>query len=275
MEGGRRARSGRRTRPARHAGGRAKLAAEQAHVLADREQSAARAAQFELGAKYYAENEYALARDVWSALAEADPANAEIQRYLQKTNAALHAQPQAQADEARRLEGAGDWVNALGAWSRVHAADAADAEAEVALSAAARRSNAGGTACGQPRPHHEREKPAERRGRKHGVPGRRERVRRRRPAARRGASARRAQTDPANAEAARLLAKAERQMQPLGSEDRARVRDLYLRGMGFFTASQFEKAIAEWSKILEIDPGNKSVYENIREARARLRALQP
>ena len=45
--------------------------------------------------------------------------------------------------------------------------------------------------------------------------------------------------------------------------------------MSFFTANEFEKAIAEWSKILDLDPGNTSVYENIREARARLRALQP
>ena len=251
----------------------AKLAADQAHVLADREQAAARAAQFELGVKYYGENEYAMARDVWSALAQADPGSAEIQRYLKKTTTALQAQSQAQAAEARRLEAAGDWVSALAAWSRVHATDAGDPDADAALARCRaaldrrpeRRIEPRNPVGSQPAPT-----PA-------AAPFR-DAV----SAYANGDLARAVallrevgKLDPTNQEAARLLGKAERQMQPLGVEDRARVRDLYLRGMSFFTANQFERAVTEWSKILEIDPGNASVYENIREARARLRALQP
>ena len=107
------------------------------------------------------------------------------------------------------------------------------------------------------------------------VPRRSKGVRRRRLGARRRALHEVRKTDPANPEAERLLAKAERQMQPSGAEDRARVRDLYLRCMVSSPPISSRRAITEWSKILEIDPGNSSVYENIREARARLRALQP
>ena len=80
--------------------------------------------------------------------------------------------------------------------------------------------------------------------------------------------------DPGNAAAAQLLAKADRQLRPLGAEDRARVRELYLHGMGYFTAGEFDKAIADWTKILALDPGNTSVYQNIQEARARRTELR-
>lgn len=251
-----------------------KLAAEQARALAGREQSAARAAQFELGVKYYGENEYALAREVWGALAQDDPGNAEIERYLQKTNAALRAQLQAQADEARRLEAAGDWVDALAAWSRVHATDKADVDADAGLERCRTALERRQERRADPRAP---AAPQATSGRTGAAPFRDA------MSAYAGGDLPRAvallrevrKLDPANREAARLLAKAERQMQPLGTEDRARVRDLYLRGMSFFTANQFDQAITEWSKILEIDPGNTSVYENIREARARVRALQP
>jgi tetratricopeptide (TPR) repeat protein len=253
------------------------LAAAQARALADREQAAARAAQFELGLRAYGQSDHALARDVWTRLLAEDPANSEVQRYLDKTEQALREQVGAQAEEARRLESAGDVVGALAAWSRVHAADARHPEAEPALE----RCRA---ALERPR----RVEPARsRRGtaavaetsaRTVASEGFRHAV-----AAYAAGDLQRAvalleevrRSDPNHRDAQQLLAKAQRQLQPLGAEDRARVRELYLRGMGHFTAQQFEAAIAEWNKILELDPRNTAVYQNIREARARLRAVQP
>jgi cytochrome c-type biogenesis protein CcmH/NrfG len=44
--------------------------------------------------------------------------------------------------------------------------------------------------------------------------------------------------------------------------------------MQFFAKDQYAEAIAEWEKILEIDPTNESVQRNIEEARQRLRQLE-
>ncbi len=263
----------------------AKLAETQARDLADREQVAAHTAQFELGLRYYGQSEYALARDVWAQLRQQDPANTEVQRYLDKNEKAFRDQLRAQSDEAHRLEIAGDWVDALAAWTRIRATDNQRADAEAALERcrmglerqnarrwdASRGSNAnvnaGTNAIAKAAPVS-----------KAAAAPFRDAV-----AAYSSGEISRAVTllrevrrlDPANQEAERLLAKAERQLLPLGDEDRARVREMYLRGMSFFTANQFDKAIEAWSKILDVDPGNTSVYQNIREARARLRALQP
>jgi tetratricopeptide (TPR) repeat protein len=251
------------------------LAAAQARVLADREQAAARTAQFELALRAYGQRDHSLAREIWLQLLDADPQNAEVQRYLDKTEQALRDEIGALSEQARRLQASGDYVGALAAWSRVHAADPRHPEAGPAL---------------------ERCRAALLRPRRNDA-GERGDAATRNDAAARGASPEfrdalaayaagdleRAVTllravrtaDPGHAEAARLLAKAERQLRPLSPEDRARVRELYLRGMGHFTANQFEAAIAEWSRILELDPGNASIHENIRAARARLHALQP
>jgi hypothetical protein len=44
--------------------------------------------------------------------------------------------------------------------------------------------------------------------------------------------------------------------------------------MHFFSKDEYAKAIAEWRKILEIDPLNESAQNNISEAQERLRQLE-
>jgi tetratricopeptide (TPR) repeat protein len=254
----------------------ARLSEVQARALADRDQAAARAAEFELGLRAYGRSEHALAREVWTRLLAEDPTNTDVRTYLEKTEHALRAQVGAEAEEARRLEASRDWVAALAAWSRVHAADAHHPEAMPAL-ARCRTALERGRRSESPRPD------APSAARAVATPRPTSQAFRDALAAYSDGDLQRAMVllrsvrrdDPNHNEAQRLLAKAERALRPLGPEDRTRVRELYLRGMGHFTAHQFEAAIAEWTKILEIDPGNASVYQNIREARARLRAVQP
>ena len=49
---------------------------------------------------------------------------------------------------------------------------------------------------------------------------------------------------------------------------------MYLQGMQFFAKDEYAKAIAEWEKILLIDPTNESVKRNIEEAKARFKQLE-
>lgn len=52
------------------------------------------------------------------------------------------------------------------------------------------------------------------------------------------------------------------------------ILDLYHNGLKLFVNKQYTEAIAEWEKILEIDPYNKLALRNIQEARNRLRKLE-
>jgi len=79
---------------------------------------------------------------------------------------------------------------------------------------------------------------------------------------------------PDHEDARRLRALATRKLTPLTSEEKAQIRRYYLAGMQFFANDEYAKAIAEWEKILEIDPPNDSVQRNIEEARQRLRQLE-
>jgi len=251
----------------------AKLAERQARSFADQSAAAERAAAFALGLKYYAASDYALAANVWRDLLAHEPDNAEAARYLDKTEEALREQVRQRAAQAHRYEDSGDWVSALAAWTQVRLADPTHPQVEPGLERCRRalvtpkappRSKRPTVAAPAPRPSRSESLYREALALyssgqfEKALPLLREVQR----------------EDPDNAAAAALLAKTERQLRPLGPEDRARVRELYLRGMSYFTADQFAEAIATWTKILELDPTNSSIYQNIEDARARLRALQ-
>lgn len=254
-----------------------RLAEEQARSLADQTHAAAGAAQFELGLRYYGASEYVLARNVWQELLRQDPANAEAKRYLEKSVEALRQQVRHHAEAAREAERRGDWVGALVAWNLVRGGDARHPELEPALArcrtalegAEARRNRT--SPASKPAPSLAPVPATPKSGRY--------------PEALQlysaGETARAAallrevlRLDPEHQAAAELLSRAERQLRPLSAEDKTRVRELYLRGMAHFTSNEFEAAIAEWSKILALDPGNTSVHQNIDAARSRLEAMQ-
>lgn len=78
---------------------------------------------------------------------------------------------------------------------------------------------------------------------------------------------------PDHADGKRQRALAKRRLTPLTPEEKAQIRQLYLAGMRLFSQDEYAKAIVEWEKILEIDPGNESVRRNIEEAKGRLESL--
>jgi tetratricopeptide (TPR) repeat protein len=82
------------------------------------------------------------------------------------------------------------------------------------------------------------------------------------------------QLQPDHADAKKLQALAKRRSTPLTDEEKSKIRELYLSGMQFFSKDQYDKAISEWEKILEIDPTNTSVQRSIDEARERLHKVQ-
>lgn len=79
---------------------------------------------------------------------------------------------------------------------------------------------------------------------------------------------------PDHADAKRLRALAQRKLTPLTEDEKTRIRQLYLAGMQHFSKDHYARAIAEWRKILDIDPSNESVQNNIHEAEERLRQLE-
>jgi tetratricopeptide (TPR) repeat protein len=79
---------------------------------------------------------------------------------------------------------------------------------------------------------------------------------------------------PDHADARKLQALAKRKTTPLSDAEKARIRELYLAGMQHFSKDEYAQAIAEWEKIIEIDPTNASVQRSIDEARERLRRVQ-
>lgn len=52
------------------------------------------------------------------------------------------------------------------------------------------------------------------------------------------------------------------------------IMNIYYRGIDLFVQKKYEEAIAEWQKILEIDPYNQLALRNIKEAEQRLRKLR-
>jgi tetratricopeptide (TPR) repeat protein len=79
---------------------------------------------------------------------------------------------------------------------------------------------------------------------------------------------------PDHADAKKLMTLTKRRTTPLTDAETSRVRELYLAGMQYFSKDQYAQAIAEWEKILEIDPTNESVQRSIEEARARLHKVE-
>jgi len=54
----------------------------------------------------------------------------------------------------------------------------------------------------------------------------------------------------------------------------AEILNIYYNGIDLFIQKKYEEAIAEWKKILKIDPYNKLAMRNIKEAEGRLRKLK-
>ncbi|MFH0779062.1 MAG: PorV/PorQ family protein [Candidatus Eisenbacteria bacterium] len=75
---------------------------------------------------------------------------------------------------------------------------------------------------------------------------------------------------PTDQEARRLAGRIDERLSPKAPKVEENVRQLYVEGMNYFSAGQYEKAIEAWRKILATDPENELVAKNIEKAKARL-----
>jgi tetratricopeptide (TPR) repeat protein len=216
---------------------------------------------FRLGLGYYSKDDYVLARAEWRNVLDLDPENAQAREYLQKTEAKLKAQADGHRARAMELERTGQLAAALGEWNLVRTLDPSSTEA---LQAAERINQR-----------------LDELSRDYSETSKRLKVMQlfdeAMKAFQNGAYPEAAKSlrellaiQSDHAEARALLRRAERRMTPLTEAEKEQVRALYIEGMKSFTQNDYAQAIAQWKKILDIDPDNESVMKNIEEARKRL-----
>jgi tetratricopeptide (TPR) repeat protein len=240
------------------------LVREQEAANRDREKQAVISAHFSQGLELYQENDYIRARDEWRAILAVDPEHEEAQQYLRRTQDKIDEIIAGHVRRAGVLEGQNRLTEAIGEWNNVQALAPGDARADNAIRRIQRRIES--------RDEDLRTKSqrlqivnlygdalqAYNEGRYDAAVRNLEEILR---------------IEPSHQEAKALLARAKRKTTPLTEEEEATIQKLYLNGMQFFAKDQYEEAIAEWEKILEIDPANESVRRNIEEARERLKKL--
>jgi tetratricopeptide (TPR) repeat protein len=76
--------------------------------------------------------------------------------------------------------------------------------------------------------------------------------------------------DPSYRDVRHLYQDAQSHYQPLQSMPKE-LTDLYAKGVDYYIAGQFQKAIDAWVKVLEKDPKNYLIQRNLDEARSRLK----
>jgi len=241
------------------------LVREQEAAERDREKQAVISAHFAQGLELYQENDYIRARDEWRAILDIDPEHEEAQQYLRRTQDKIDEMIATHVRRAGTLEDQNRLTEAIGEWNNVEALAPDDARAENAIRRIQRKiENQGQDLRSKSQTLqivnlYSDALKAYNEGRYEAAVQNLEEILR---------------LEPSHQEAKALLARAKRKTTPLTEEEEARIRQLYLSGMQFFAKDQYNEAIAEWEKILEIDPSNESVRQNIEEARERLKNLE-
>jgi tetratricopeptide (TPR) repeat protein len=240
------------------------LIEEQAKTTRDVEKQAIISTHFSQGLLFYQENEYVRAREQWRAILGIDSTHAEAEVYMQRTQDKIDEQLSTHIRRAKQLESQRRLTEAMSEWNNVELLDPGHAEARVAIrrirskiesqsqdlqqaATQLRIVNLYNTALQDYNQGNYQE----------AMNGLQELLR----------------LEPGHEEARTLLAMTNRKMKPLTQEEENSIRQFYLRGMQYFSKDQYKAAIAEWEKILEIDPTNESVKRNIEEAKERLKQL--
>lgn len=238
---------------------------QQAAAVRDVESGAVVRTRFAHGLDLFNEGDLIGARTEWRAILAVDSTNAGARDYLDQTEAKIAEKTKAHAQRAQQLERDGRLTEAIAEWNNVqqYEPDNAQARASVARIRAQIESVSQDYAASQ----------------------RKLRIVTLYNDALQMYNAGRFQEtmtnlrellslQPDHADAKKLMALTKRRTTPLTDAEKARVRELYLAGMQFFSKDQYAKAIAEWEKILEVDPTNESVQRSIEEARERLRKVE-
>lgn len=247
------------------AAARERILAEQAASVRDVENQAIIRTRFAVGLDRFNESDFLGARTEWLAILEVDSAHAGAQEYLERTNLKIDEIVKSHEASARRMENEGRLTEAIGEWNNVQQYRSDDPQAKAAIA----RIRARIESVTQDYSSTQRKLrivtlyndalTAYNAGRfQDAMTGLRELL----------------TLQPDHAEARKLMALAKRRTTPLTDAEKARVRELYLAGMQHFSKDAYAQAIAEWQKILEIDPTNESVARSIEEAQERLRKTQ-
>lgn len=216
---------------------------------------------FQLGLKYYSDNEYVLARSEWRNVLDIDPENDGARDYLSRTEEKIDEQITQHIGRARELERSGQLAGALSEWNLVRMLDPEHADAGAAVQRLGgrleemRRSYRSASRRLEIVDLYETALTAFSEGRYANAKSTLEELLRK---------------DPGQEEALNLMRRTERRMTPLTDEEKKEIKRLYISGMKFFTQGNYAASVDEWRKILDIDPDNESVLKNIEEARRRL-----
>ncbi len=235
---------------------------DQAARSKDVEQAALIREHFELGLEYYSANEYILARTEWMNVLELDPGNENAREYLVRTEEKLNEQVGLHKVRAGELEKRAQWTAALGEWNIIRMLKPDSREAAGAIERINRQIEAQGRDYQAASERLRRIELFESALEAFGSGRYSEAAEKLREVLR---------VEPNHEEARMLLRRAERRLVPMTEEEKEEIKRLYIEGMKYFMKENYAKAIEEWKKILEIDPDNGSVMDNISEAEKRLR----
>jgi tetratricopeptide (TPR) repeat protein len=244
---------------------REQVLAQQAAAVRDLGNQAVISTRFARGLDLFNENDLIGARTEWLAILAIDSLNVGAHDYLDQTDAKINERIRAHTERAQQLERDGRLTEAIAEWNNVqqYKPDNASARASVARIRKQIESVSQDYAASQRKLRivtlYNDALTKYNAGNYQG-----------------------AMTDlrelltlqPDHADARKLMTLTKRRTTPLTDAEKSRVRELYLAGMQFFSKDQYAQAIAEWEKILEIDPTNESVQRSIEEARERLRKVE-
>lgn len=240
------------------------IVTDQTKATTNAEQQAVIDTHLQAGLRFYQANEYVRARTEWQAILAVDSTHAEAMDYNKRTQQKLDQEFAAHRRRAIDFENSKRYVEAIGEWNNIQILDPGNREAERAIdrirqrietqsrdltqtSSSLRRVNLYNNALQDYN-----------RGAYQLAKDQLEELLR---------------LQPKHEEGRKLLALTQRKLTPLTKSEEEAIRKYYLKGMQFFSKDQYEEAITEWEKILNIDPTNESVRRNIEEARDRLKQL--
>ena len=237
------------------------IVARQAEASRESEKAIMINQHFQLGLKYYGDNDYVLARMEWLNILDLDPENEGAGDYLTRTDEKIAEQVALHSQRARDFERRGQLAAALTEWNVVRTLDS---DSEEMISSIERLK---GSLEAMSRSYETTSRRLEivelfDQALEHFGEGRYEQSR--------STLNELLRKDSNHTEAKNLLLRVNRRLTPLTDEDKEEIKQLYIAGMKHFTQGSYTAAIEEWRKILQIDPDNESVQKIIEEAQRRL-----
>jgi tetratricopeptide (TPR) repeat protein len=244
---------------------RERLLQEQAAAVRDVENQAVIRTRFAAGLDRYNEGDYVGARAEWNSILAIDPEHTGAKDYLGRTNQKIDEAVRGNRASAKRLEGEGRLTEAIAEWNNVQQYRPDDPEARAAVTRLRGR--------------------IESMSQDYSATQKKLRIVTLYNDALQAYNAGRyddtmrdlrelLSLQPDHADAKKLMTMTKRRTTPLTDVEKTRIRELYLAGMQHFSKDEYAQAIAQWQKILDIDPTNESVARSIEEAQERLRKTQ-